>query len=49
MQLEAPPAAWVEDSYLFSQPGTSHSDWELEVRVVGDHDGHLVVILEAVQ
>ena len=48
MQLEAPSAAWVEDSYLLPQLGPSHADGKLEVRVVGYNDGHLVVILEAV-
>ena len=33
----------------FSQLGASHPDRELEIRVVGDHDGHFVVIIEAVQ
>ena len=48
MQLEAPPAAWVEDSHPLAQPGPGHADGELEVRVVRDHDGHLVVLLEAI-
>ena len=49
MQLEAPFAAWVEDSYLLPQLGPSHADGKLEVRVVGDDDGHLVLNFEAVQ
>ena len=49
MQLEALPTAWVKDPDLLPQPGPRHLDGTHEVGVVGDHDGHLVLIVEAVQ
>ena len=35
MKLEAPPAAWVEDSELLAQACPRHHDGKLQVGVVG--------------
>ena len=46
VQLEAVLAPWVKDPDLLPRPGPRHLDGTHEVGVVGDHDGHLVLVVE---
>lgn len=48
MQLEASFSARVEYADALSQLGLRHFDREFKIRVIGDHDSHLVVVDEPV-
>ena len=49
VEFEAPSPTRVEHADLLAEPRARDADRQLEVRVVGDHDGKFVVVLEAVE
>ena len=49
VEFEAPSLARIKHADLLAEPRSRHSDGQLEVRVVGDHDGQFVVVVEPVE
>ena len=49
VQLEASSSAWVENPHLPPQPGQGLPVERLDVGNIGDHDGQLIFVVEAVQ